>query len=348
MKAIINDTHIGERGSCKITSESFLKFHTDQFLPYLEQHGIDEIIHAGDVFHYREWIDISILADWKKRFFDVLEERGIKMHIVCGNHDTYYKNTNSISSIEQFLSHYKNIKIYTEPEIVEFEDFSTLFLPWMTIENQERSMDMIKKAKTLGINYVFGHLEIVGFKLNSGVNCEHGMNRNVFKGFKRVMTGHFHSNSTQGNIFYLGSQYPMNWGDYGEVRGFHVFDGAKNTLERIENEDSLFHMIRYNDKTVVTEAVKGKVVKVIVDQRTDMKRYDAFIDQLTKFEPHSVDIVENLIDDTESKQNSVEAKDTLTIVHEYIDVLEGVEDKNYLKEMFSSLYTDAIEQMRLG
>lgn len=347
MYVLLNDTHIGKKGFCPVVSSYMLNYHVTKVLPFVLENKITKIIHLGDVFDNREKMDIDILRQWRRGWFDLLNEHNIQMDVICGNHDTYYKNTNSVSSVEEFLEAYKNITIYTEPTIVDSDEMSSLYLPWITPENQERSFSKIKEASTLGIKYVFGHLEVIGFKMNSGINSEHGMDRKTFKPFKRVMTGHFHSRSTQNNIFYLGSQYHMDWGDYGEVRGFHTFDPANNELTLIDNDTSLFAKIEYKDGMKISSMdLQGKIVKVVVEEKTDIKKYDKFIEDLNKLNPHSLAIIENILDDSNTGEVSVEAKDTLSIIYDYIDLLEGVTDKKILKELFANLYSDAIEKMR--
>ena len=55
---------------------------------------------------------------------------GIDLHIMIGNHDTFYKNTNDVNSVVELLGkRHDNIKIYSEyPEEVTFDDTKILFL----------------------------------------------------------------------------------------------------------------------------------------------------------------------------------------------------------------------------
>ncbi len=93
-----------------------------------------------------------------------------------------------------------------------------------------------------------GHLEIKGFEMHNGHMNEHGTEKSVFKRFEKVMSGHFHKKSDDGHIYYLGTQYEMTWSDYKCPKGFHIFDTQTRELSRIENDNTIFKKIIYNDK----------------------------------------------------------------------------------------------------
>ena len=88
--AILTDTHFGVRKGNQVFHDYFEKFYSEIFFPYLDKHGIDTVIHLGDVFDVRKGIDYWSL-DWAKRVvFTPLQDRGITTHIIVGNHDIFY------------------------------------------------------------------------------------------------------------------------------------------------------------------------------------------------------------------------------------------------------------------
>ena len=97
-----------------------------------------------------------------------------------------------------------------------------------------------------------GHLEIKGFEMHRGVVNEHGLEREQFKRFEKVMSGHFHKKSDDGHIFYLGTQYQIMWSDYNCPKGFHVFDTETRELERFENPRPIFKKLSYDDTKEIT------------------------------------------------------------------------------------------------
>ena len=92
--AILNDTHAGVRGDMQAMSDYQGRFYNEVFFPYLDEHKIDHIIHLGDYFDRRKYVNFSTLKANREHFIKPLLERGITMDLILGNHDTYYKSTN--------------------------------------------------------------------------------------------------------------------------------------------------------------------------------------------------------------------------------------------------------------
>ena len=80
-----------------------------------------------------------------------------------------------------------------------------------------------------------------------GYIMEEGISSDLFEKFERVYSGHFHTRSNQGGIYYLGNPYEIFWNDYKDKRGFHIFD--TETLEHtpINNTYRIFYNIYYDD-----------------------------------------------------------------------------------------------------
>ena len=111
--AIITDTHYGARKGSKYLHDYFELFYQNVFFPALKEHGVEAVIHMGDAFDSRKSIDYQSL-EWSKRVvFDNLKDYDV--HMIIGNHDTYYKNTNEVNSPELLLQTYSNIKTYSQP-----------------------------------------------------------------------------------------------------------------------------------------------------------------------------------------------------------------------------------------
>ena len=97
--AIIADTHFGVRNDHPKMLESMTRFLSDVFLPRLIADGITTVVHLGDVFDRRKYVNI-VTADAAMRYLiEPLLARGINLHVLVGNHDCYYRNTNKVNSI---------------------------------------------------------------------------------------------------------------------------------------------------------------------------------------------------------------------------------------------------------
>ena len=71
------------------------------------------------------------------------------MHLMVGNHDAYYKNTNSINAVELLLEEYDNVITYSKATEVEVGGLPILFIPWINEENSERVLSILFKDSKL-------------------------------------------------------------------------------------------------------------------------------------------------------------------------------------------------------
>jgi len=239
--ALITDQHLdGRKGNIHFWN-FFQKFYDDVFFPTLEKEGIDNIIDLGDTFDNRKSMDYNTFNRITDNYFSRLEDYNV--HMILGNHCTYYKNTNRINSPELLLDSYDNITIYSEPTELELGGRTFLMMPWINQENREQAVELIQK----GGDIMVSHIEIEGFEVMEGMRFEGGFSRKDFTKFQRVRSGHFHHRSKKGNIQYLGNPYQMFWNDYKAVRGFHIFDTETDKLRFVENPYEIFAKVYYDD-----------------------------------------------------------------------------------------------------
>ena len=339
--AIITDTHYGARKGSKYLHDYFELFYKNVFFPALEEHGINTVIHMGDVFDSRKSIDYQSF-EWAKRVvFEPLKK--YKVHAIVGNHDCYYKNTNDTNSPQLLLQSYPNVKTYQEITEAQIGNLKVLFIPWINAENFESSVNTIKVSTS---KCAMGHLELNGFRAHRGHTMEEGMDSTLFEKFDRTFSGHYHTRSDNGKIFYLGNPYEMFWNDVNDSRGFTIFD--TETLEHfhINNPYRLFYNIYYEDtphQTFDFSEYENKIVKVIVRKKTKPKLFEKFLDKLYSVGVQDLKIVENF-DIQESEDFEVtEEESTMSILNRYIDESEFELDKNIIKGIFQKLYQQACE-----
>ncbi len=340
--AILTDSHYGAKKGSKHLHDYFELFYKNVFFPTLEEHKIETVIHMGDAFDSRKSIDYQSL-EWAKRVvFDPLKK--YEVHMIVGNHDCYLKNSNHINSPDLLLKDYPNIKTYSFPTNIKLGELDICFIPWICSENFDETLKVIDNTKA---NILMGHLELNGFKVNKHLVMEnHGLDAKIFKKFKKVFSGHYHTRSDNGKIFYLGNPYEMYWSDVNDTRGFHIFD--TKTLEHtpINNQYKLFYNIYYDDtpyQTFDASKYSNKIVKVIVRKKSKPKSFEKFIDNLYKIGVQDLKIVENF----EIKENEdfvvEEEENTISVLNRYIDESEFNFDKNIIKGIFENLYKQACE-----
>lgn len=135
--ALITDTHFGVRKGSQIFHDYFEKFYSEVFFPVLDTHGIDTVVHLGDVFDVRKGIDYWSLAWAKRVFFDELQDRGIETHVIVGNHDIFYRTSLKLNSIELNLREYDNLSVYSRPQTVDIKGTDIFMVPWICEDNAE-------------------------------------------------------------------------------------------------------------------------------------------------------------------------------------------------------------------
>ena len=95
--ALVTDTHFGARNDHDHFNNYFYEFYENIFFPYLKEHNIDTCIHLGDVMDRRKFVSYKIAKDFREKFCETFVTNDIKVHMIVGNHDTYFKNTNDVN-----------------------------------------------------------------------------------------------------------------------------------------------------------------------------------------------------------------------------------------------------------
>lgn len=345
--ALITDTHWGVRNDSAAFLDYFEKFYNEQFFPELASRGIKTIVHLGDIVDRRKYISYVTLRKMKEVFIDRCSREGIDLHVLIGNHDVPYKNTNEVNSMQELFDK-NSVKYYSSPATIDL-GAPILMMPWINNSNYAEALDAMEKTKA---QVMFGHLEVAGCLMERGRINDHGMSIDAFKKFDVVASGHFHHRSITNNVYYLGAPYEMTWGDYADPKGFHIFDTEERTFEFIKNPYSLFQKIFYSDvdkeqKEILDvnfEQYRGSYIKVIKQESSNPYWFDLFMDELYKVEPLHIQVVDdhmnlNLEDDDDIVN---EAEDTVTILSKYIDTLPDNVPKKELDNLMRSLYNEAI------
>ena len=343
--AIITDQHFGARNDSIAFLDFFEKFYDNTFFPALDANAIDTVLVLGDTFDRRKYVNFYALDRAKKMFFDKLEERGIRVHMLAGNHDTYYKNTNEVNSPDLLLVEYGNIDVISKPETIVIDGTSICMLPWICPENYQESLDHIKNTKA---EVCMGHLEIAGFAMYRGMESHDGLAKETFEKFDLVFSGHYHHRSSDKHIHYLGNPYELTWQDYNDPRGFHMFDLSTRELEFICNPYRMFERIEYNDKDqepVDLDALEleQKYVKLVVVNKNDFYKFDKFIQKLYNKGCHEIKIIEDMSEFQEGEiGEEINLEDTLSVLSHYVDSIETDVDKEQIKTYMRTLYTEAV------
>lgn len=345
--ALITDTHWGARADSPIFAQHISRFYEEVFFPYLDEHNINFIFHLGDIVDRRKYINFVTAKNLTKDFIAPIRNKNKFLYALIGNHDTFYKNTNEVNSMDVLYGDRAGFTYISEPIELDLE-CKILMMPWICADNYDKCMKMIHETDA---QVLFGHLELKGFEMYKGQPNDHGFESSMFDKFDVVCSGHFHHKSSRGNIHYLGAPYEMTWSDYDDPRGFHVFDTKTRQLTFIQNPNKIFHKIHYNDSGMQLEDIlindfeqyKNCVIKVIVKNKTNPHMFDVFIDKLEKAGVADLQVVEDHLNLNLEVDEDIlkDAEDTLTLLTKYASQVTKQKSKE-LSKFLQDLYSEAL------
>ena len=332
--AILNDTHCGIRNSSDVFLDYQQKFYEDVFFPYCIEHNIKQVLHLGDYYDHRKFVNFKALNHNRAIFLDPLKNNGMMMDIIPGNHDVYYKNTNELNSLKELLGYYiNNVNIIMKPTVMKYGSLSMALVPWINNQNYAEYTKWIKscKAKVIG-----AHLELNNFEMMRGIPSHSGMSADLFSHFDTVLSGHYHTKSSKGNVHYLGSQMEFYWNDADDPKYFHILDTETLEITPVLNPHRMFYKLEWRDGCDADlSQIKNKFVKIVVTEKSDPYLFDKFVDEVNSYNPHELKIAETFdefmgenVDDS-----AISIEDTPTLLNDYVDAVDTELNKSRIKSI---------------
>ena len=156
------------------------------------------------------------------RFFSI--EWKIPLIMLVGNHDMF--DAAETEHGLAFLPHTNPlIKVIDEPTRIGDE----LWVPW------RRSVETINHilAENADAKVIFGHFDIIGFKLSHARLSTEGVNESSFPKDVPVYSGHYHTPQGHGNIQYIGSPYQLTLSEAEDQKQFIVLNENYRITETI-------------------------------------------------------------------------------------------------------------------
>lgn len=310
-----------------------------QAIEYSKKNGITTWIQYGDIFDVRKAITHKTM-EFAREIVQMLDDAGITLHTVVGNHDMHFKNTLTPNASTELLAKYPNVKVYDKPTTVDFDGCLIDLIPWMCEEN---TGEILEHIKTSSASFCVGHWELNGFYFYKGMKS-HGLEPDFLKTYKEVWSGHFHTISEAANVRYIGTPWTLTAGDENDPRGFWMFDTETERMEFIPNNTTWHRRIHYPFKGKIDyKDFTNLSVRVIV---TEVDK------NLTKFESelekvvHSLRVVSKIDNSVESDENEeVEVQSLQTLMEEYINAIPDItdSDREALIQYANQLYVEATQ-----
>jgi len=291
MPIIITDTHL-KNSNIETNKSIFL-----QAFNYAKEKDTF-VIHAGDICDARVGWD----AELQKVFHNILlqaEEMGVEIHCISGNHDK--KNLNDEFSYLSPFKFHKSFNLYENTGHLDVDDVRYHFLPYFKEKElyPTKLSQCVSNTREGAKNVLITHISIEGVRNNDGtiVGDPHGVSKNSFKAFDTVIVGHYHNKQTFGNIHYIGSTFPHNYGETND-KGVLLFEGdtfevlptnfkkyfTKNINLQSENDviatnnsnfnsDNSFVKVNITGHSSLVEAIDKKSIKAdkITTSKTDFE-----------------------------------------------------------------------------
>ena len=303
------------------------------FTSELKRKKIKKIIFGGDLFHYRDEINVKTLF-FANKLLDLFNDFEILM--IPGNHDAYYKDNSTVHSLS-ILNNRHNIKVFDTPTIEVLSNKRVGFCPWGT--------DITKIPKNCDL--LVGHFELLNFSFNSFKVCEDGMeSADILDKCNLVFSGHFHKRQHRkydnGEIVYAGNPFEMDFNDIGDQKGYYILDFSSENIqyEFFKNTVSPTHVkVNLSNLQTLKNIAKKKgwsniAVKIIIDKDIKSNLLDKIIASINFESPFSftTDYLHKFsIGDNVNITNEFGDLNIKQCIVEYIESLD-IEDK---KEVIS-------------
>ena len=210
----------------------------------------------GDFFdkvHSRGTLPVNILNELM-RFFET--EWHVPMVMIPGNHD-YFDAAETEHGLTPFAYASKHITIYDNPIVVNRQ----LWVPWR--RNVSDIKDILEQHKDVDV--IFGHFDIVGFKMSASRISTDGVGASCFPSSVPVYSGHYHTPQVHDNIRYLGSPYQLTLAEAEDKKALVLLDQEFAVKETIPIDIGK-HQFKWNANELFerhSELREGDVVSVI-------------------------------------------------------------------------------------
>lgn len=269
---MLADIHFGVRNNSIEWVENIQSYFLNFFIPYLNKIKDKKIslIINGDVFDNRQSIEINVLTVVLDIFNQILKVNdNITIYIVEGNHDSYRKKENDITSLAVFKQ-FDRITVIQKPTYCTMNNGTKLlFVPW--------NGDMQKQNEIINNNdadFIFMHNDIKSGYYDNNRPILNGVSVTTINN-KKIYSGHIHKRYNGDKFTYIGSPYHLKRSDINNKKGIYslIYNKEKNNWE--EN-------FIYNDYSPIF--LRVKIEDVIEKNLDELKSifYNNYVDIIIK------------------------------------------------------------------
>ena len=333
---LLGDLHFG----IKANVPQFVDYQVrelDRAIGYAVDQGIKTVVFLGDIMNDRRNVYVPILRLVKRKFKEYAA-LGLRIIVIVGNHDAFYRNTNEINTPVEVFDGVDLTVVGTSPLTENIGGKSCLFMPWMATDLYEKWIDFIEDSPA---DYCFGHFEINGFVMNNSNKCRSSLKKSHFKGFRGYFSGHFHTK----NGPYVGSLSQLDWNDYGIDKGFHVLDLDTGVVDFVRSDEEMFVKVLIGPKFDF-ESVAGlrdRYLKVYVNRKLTTKESVMLGDLLANSLHYEV--IDNTVLTDVEVGKALETESFEDIVEGCINIQDiGDADKERVAALINMYYAEMLQE----
>lgn len=183
------------------------------------------VIWLGDMLDTKDIVRAQCL----NAYINYFKNSKLNHIVLIGNHDQLSANTQDHAL--EALKLLPNVKVVDKPYILD----NLLFVPYYrSPEDFKLAISQARAIKSL--NYLFMHQDIVSMDYGNGYISTEGNTLEDLKGFKLVISGHYHSYQDKDNLIYLGTPFSHNFGDTQQDKYLGVFDSESGKFQTIPTD----------------------------------------------------------------------------------------------------------------
>ncbi len=337
--AFFTDLHVGAKSNSQQHNEDCVNY-IDWFCDNVRSDPeIDYICFAGDWHEVRSAINVFTLK-YSYEIATKINDLGLPVYMIIGNHDLYHRNNRDIYSILPFHE-FENFNIIDEPTVMEHIGDGVLMCPYLFHEEYPRLAEYSK------VPFWVGHFEFKGFVVTGyNITMKSGPDHTNFDQPENIISGHFHKRQESGNVTYIGNAFPTNFSDAGDnERGMMVFDHNKKEKQFFDWEDCPKYI-----KAKLSDIVNGDVkllpktrVKCIADvpityeeslelKKTFIEGYD-----LREFTIEESSEIQEALSETEA---GIDDTHLGTVDEMVVEMLGNIESDHIDNTLLSTIYQE--------
>ena len=190
-------------------------------------------VFLGDLYDTHSVIRAEVQRFWYDFFEKISSHYTI---VISGNHD---RPTNQSSKANALLAHSSQVELFTEGEMGRVND--VVWIPYC--HDPEEFVRICNFYKD--IDTVICHQTFQGAQYENGFYAKDGVDQNRIPQAK-VISGHIHSTSTLGKVFYPGAPRWRTLSDAKQIeRYLYLTDGDFNILEKFPTSPFCSKTVHY-------------------------------------------------------------------------------------------------------